>query len=340
MNKLVADPKTRYLDSTIIGLSVAGIAEARVGSLVEARKHLIAVCHLFESRGGLHTVQTVPLWSSIIILRALISVGAAGFTLRSLDRLGAANRKLRNTLESLQCWNRAIRNMCQSHHGNNSPDSVCHCRVVDEPFSHSSSDDSSSFRRYQQSRAEAFGLSSPLRPFLESSFHDKSNAQMRGRLAVLYTINKTLWDMQHDLESSARFLDNLTTNIQSSQFPKDKEQSVISISCNVKTVAVQTPKMKALAVVYVLADCAAKYGPARTPHSGGILQSWGAIEFVELLEFVSEHSRRKIIRCLSSWLIEGLDNADALETLQDSDLDCISEEIVLNWLLNKSDTRG
>lgn len=310
MNKKVSDAKTRWLDSTIVGLAVAGIAECRVGGIREGRKHLAASLQLLETRGGIHTVQRVPLWSSIILLGALVSTGLASATFKNINSLNLASRIFKTTLQKWQIWRRNQRSTLQ---------------------------DMSHVDQYNRSVARAFGPLSPLRPFIEPLFHDQTPGQSRCHVAILYIITRTLWDLRNDPKEAISFLDGLLAAIVTGQLP-----STDATLDEVVATGKRRPTMKAITVVYILADAVAKLKPTNaSTYVGGILQSWDAIQFVELMQLLSFESRLRITTCLSSWLLEkgwGQDPAAPFLTIPERDMENLCEEMILNWLMSQEES--
>lgn len=168
MKMLVSNPENWVLDSTLFGIVVAGIAEARLGDLAVARKHSNAALALLSLRNGLKTIQEIEFPTGVIILYAFVTLGGTQL-FSNPSRLRTASAGLRHRLRNFQNWNREIRTQVAMDFN--------HPLKKDTPI---------------PGILWYFGSSSVLRPYVESSFANQQPNQLRSYLAVVYTINSML----------------------------------------------------------------------------------------------------------------------------------------------------
>jgi hypothetical protein len=316
MNKMVSDPNVLSSGRVFTALAAAGVAEARLGNVLEARLHLKLIKRLLGESNGASTIQKLESGATVPVVMALVSIGTGDTTFTTIAELQCAEQKFVATFRAMQMWNY---NMNIKYRTN----FECYCDSCRGIFHPSASElDQSHLNtlgKYQSSRLAAFFDFPFLRPFVETDFSDTNPVQNRCHMAILYILNKTLWELRHDYAETVRFWSKLTATVRSGHIPSTKETTRENI----------VPSLKAIAVVFILADCAASYGK-KTDHNGGILRSLEAIDAVELMELLSKESRRRILDHLSSWII-----LKDVPIMTEHDLNLIEDEITLNWMMRR-----
>lgn len=315
MRKAVADPVHRYSDFTVIGLAVAAIAEARCGGPGHGQRHLAAVKSIIEARGGLASIQTMPFRSIIIVMAAFINLGAGSAAFPHLNALDSAIQALTSSVCAFHKWNFCMRQDCQR---------------LSPPLA---PNETSIEKSYHEMRRKALGNGSPLEKFLTQTNLTASSAQKRCQIAILWILNQTLWELRFDYPEATSFLDTLRRNVISGNIP--------GAGPSPEAITVQP-----LTVVYILAECAVKFG--RSPNMSldtdacgdGIRRTWNAIDIIELLELATEKTRSRLLGFLSGWLTEDLYTHVASEQSLLSTLGDIAHEIRSRWLLVRSVEAG
>jgi hypothetical protein len=323
MNKMVSDPNVRSSGRVFTALAAAGVAEARLGNVLEARIHLKVIKRLLCESNGASTIQKLESGATVPVVMALVSIGTGDATFATIAELQCAEQKFISTFLAMQTWNY---NMSVKHTTN----LECHCDSstclgsFHPPASELDQSHFNTFGKYQSSRLATFYDIPILRPFVETDFSDTNPGQNRCHVAILYILNKTLWELRHDYAETVRFWSKLTETVRSGHIPSTNETTRENI----------VPSLKAIAVIFILADCAASYGK-KTDHNGGILRSLEAIDTIELMELLSKESRRRVLDHLSSWLI-----AKDVPIMTEHDLNLIKDEITLNWMMIRRVGRG
>lgn len=175
---------------------------------------------------------------------------------------------------------------------------------------------------YRSCRRRNFSPVSPLRPFVEATIEDQDASQSRCHMAILWVLNRILWDLRFDYDKSVTFLDRLHDILE----PMDLATT-----------------LKAMTVLFVIMDCVARMGVPTVEQTHNItdmltsqgdddrriLWWWEAVDAIELMLLMKEGTSRKILRLLSAELI-GPETPGT--NLPDLLLDDIADEIKLGWL--------
>ena len=305
MNKMISDKRTRVSDDTIIGLTFAGVAEARNGELLKAQKHLVASRLLIDDGGG---PDQISVTTCISTGSAMIFFGLGVGAFQNFRVLTISIKAFTQAMMNIQSANQQFRRETRKillRDGNFTKD----------------------LHRYIANRRRAFDPVSALRPFMEAEFHDKARSQQRSHVAILWLMNRALWEFRGSYKDSANFLQHLLSNV---EYDND-------------TAAGARPTMKAWGLLYIVANIAATLTarpswPAikegATAKKNGILGSWELLDLVELLELLPEDKKARVVGLLSTWLIGGSEEEE--HTTTEKELDEIGNLMKVKWLGSKS----
>jgi hypothetical protein len=89
--RLVADPANLFLDTTLLHLAVASLAESRLGNVDVAQKHFAGLLQLLRLRRGLRTFQEIGIHLGLGMLHAF-TVGRVPLFRSRLELLDALDR--------------------------------------------------------------------------------------------------------------------------------------------------------------------------------------------------------------------------------------------------------
>jgi hypothetical protein len=320
MNKAIANPDTRYSNNTLATTAAAGILESRSGNPVEGRKHLIALRHLIEGRGGSNVLQDMLFGQAMVITVGFLGTGTHEATFVDEVRLKRAIESFNSTFQAMQSWNQSLRVEFEKSYESD----------VSSPKVDMATDTLSSLsdilyvsnirdlERYRSSRRKVFGKTSFLHKYIEPRRANTSECKRRSHFAVLWIINKLIYDLRHDHQKSKEFIESFLNDVISGEIPSGNRNS---------SPAAGTP-LNPITLVYILAASAAKHTP-KFSGRGGILHSWDAIDPLELMELATKDSQEEVTALLSSWLTN--DECDIFY-IADSRIEDISNEIEKEWL--------
>jgi hypothetical protein len=342
MFEMVANTETRYSDITITALSYASWAEGRSSTLEKAQNHLLGVKHLVQARGGFARLD-LKISTPILYPFVWLGVGAGFFPdVRSLESAIAAFLRLMRSMQEWQ-W-QYQQDFIWSYLAD-----VADSRVQDHDF-----------QEYVQARTQAFGPLSALRPFLQVPFYDLTNRiQYRSHVTVLWMLNKTLWELRGDPSLCSRFLRELDRRVTDSDDTAQCLNRAVTGELDVLEIeklglAKREPTLKATAVIHIIVCCAmrAKWppeayppiprwydSPSCTTEAGDgfmptIVRLFETVDGVELLQFLSEHRRQRVLAQLSVWLIGDKQTPQSPEhtNLSNTDLETIAAEMRSAWV--------
>lgn len=295
-------PATSHSDTTIARITLAAVAENRVGHLpCEAQKHLAAVKRLIIDRGDRWSRMPI----TTIVAFIFLGTGVAAFPY--VNMLEAAIASFTGALLAFQ---------------RRQPDQFDESLQFHYSVYTFQGRPGVLLNTYIRSRHRAFSQNSPLRPFVEGVLEDRSTAESRSHMAILWVLNRILWDLRFDHDKSITFLDRLY-NIAGSMGPEGN--------------------LKAITVLFIIMDCIARMGvptveqihnitdiiTSRGDDDRRISWWWEAVDAVEIMLLLKEATREKILGVLSAELI-GVEAASI--NLTGSLLDDVPDEIRLGWL--------
>ena len=333
MHELIADPRTRYLDTTITALAFAAIAESMVSNLSTAQSHLVGVRHLIEGCGGIKQLSTAisfPVLNTFIWL----GTGTAAFPNSiSLERAIAAFLHLMDQLQ--ECQQKPLHSNVWSKSAMISTER----QQLEVPQSNAAL------------LKRSFGPASALRPFLQVPFYDFAlRPQVRSHMALLWILNIILWELRCDYAGSSWLVDTLHRQVET----KGGAESSLSDGTFVYSGGhlhspeaamvvskIKEPTLKATAVLQILADCSDKlkrphfHAPTGTGPQGTSRFSnwWQAVDVVELLQLLSEPNREIVLAQLSRWVIGNSETVLAPDSINSSpvELQPIADEMRQAW---------
>jgi hypothetical protein len=363
MYEMVADPQTRYSDTTITALAFAAWAEGRASGLERAQSHLMGVKHLIEGRGGINRLPTLVGYP---ILNPFTWLGVGTSAFADTLSLGSAIASFLGMMREMQHWQQQyLQAMVWSH----------------LPKISNSQGQEHDLRRYMEARNFALGPLSALRPFLQVPFYDSAiRPQLRSHMALLWMLNKTLWELRGDHLLSSELLEELDRYITASDDVAQCLNSVVTDHSSVLEMQKlglekREPKLKATAVVHIFANCTRKikWPPTRDTasttkqlhdHDNPPMDRWydtvpsttkigdevispivrwfETVDAVELLHLLSEQRRQKVLDQLSAWLI-GEDQAvqsSRPSNLSNAELKMIADEMRYAWMKAQRTTYG
>src|SRR2546421_1676901 len=106
MARALSDPRKRTSSMVITSLGGATVVEARLGDLAKAKMHFSALKHLLAERGGIHTVQNLPMRETTILMIAFMGmVGLEDCPFQTMVELETAKRKFIDAFKKLARWN-------------------------------------------------------------------------------------------------------------------------------------------------------------------------------------------------------------------------------------------
>ena len=308
IRKAVSNSATRYSDTTVAHITLAATTEDRIGLRSQAQKHLAAAKRLIIDRGD--GGQRVPITTMV----AFIWLGTGTEAFPDSESLEVAIASYTSALFAFdqRGWGQEGHSAMVEHANTTMHDSseglLC---------------------AYIQSRRRAFHPLSPLRPFVEAVFQDQSVSQTRSHMAILWVLNRILWDLRYNYKDSMNFLDRLQLLVASADFAS----------------------LKSLTVLFMIMDCVAQLGMyfndqthnttdiivRRGDGDCRIMWWWEAAEAVEIQLLLSKETRQRILHVLSAELVETQSRRDPLT---ESFLIHIADEIRLGWLYKYLDRSG
>lgn len=312
LSRMIADPMSRHSNTTISVLAAAPIAEARFGDVETGRKHCVALLYLLNSQGGppaLKKMISSPGTATRIVV-SFISIGAGHAIFSDYIKLLSSLRCLKKTLLAIQAWsisfflNDAILRGSVTNH-------KLPADVATSTYRKFSQD----IERYHKAREKAFASASLLRRFVRPIFQEHNLMEQRCHIAILTILVKVLFDLRNDHDESTRFLDEMVFTVASGQIVDEDEP----------------PQMKALTVVYIATDCAARYESVGINTRSNVLRSWQAVEVLELVQLTSDRARLRITELLSSSLTGEYGN-EANPFVSEEELTAICHEMRLTWM--------
>lgn len=296
----LGNPNTRYSDAAITRITTIAVAEHRIGcSPAEAQKHLKIVKQLIVDQGD--RWKRMP----ITIVATFIWLGSGVAAFPDSDSLEAA---LMSFTQALAFFSRSKSYRVEPCSGNvkfqNDPD----LRKV-----------------YNQLLKQVFAPDSSLHPFVQSSFRDPMTTHYRSYLAILWVLNRVLYDLRHDLEKSVPFLHRL------SHLVRTRGQT----------------KLKGLAVLFIIMDCLTRMGVpqnkqncntsdmivSRGPDDRRIVWWWEVVDAVEIMLLMKEETRQSVLEVLSASLVGGGDCNELREAGLPAN---IMDEIRIGWLAGRT----
>jgi hypothetical protein len=301
IREIVSNPATRYSDLTISHITLAAVVEDRIGARSEAQKHLAAAKRLIHDRGD--RLGRMP----ITTLTSFIWLGTGTSAYPDSDSLEAAIASFTHSMVAFHQWRSDL----------------------DEIFlrfgqvtSAVQSNSGALLSAYIQSRHRTFHPQSPLRPFVEAVFHDQALSQRRSHMAILWVLNRILWDLRYRYDDSINFLDRLCRLVESAG----------------------PVNLKAVTVVFMIGDCVARLGVPGAEQNHNITDImmgigdgdhriswwWEVVDVVETLLLLTEVTREKLLHLLSTNLVETGANR---EVLTESTLTQVADEIRLSWFM-------
>jgi hypothetical protein len=353
MYKMVTDAKTRHSDITITALGFAAWAEARSSSLARAMNHLLGVTHLVQGRGGL---MRLPLMIRSPIPYPFIWMGIGGRAFPSVRALEYAIASFLWLMESMQGLHaQLLQDMMRSNTG--------------VPRGHQRS-----LKMYSRARREAFGPLATLRPFLQVPFFDSANRiQVRSHVALLWMLNRAMWELYDDLDECSDFLKELdrrgTTSDPSAQCPNNTvicPLNVVEMRNLAQTRRKSTLKTHAIVHIFTMCSMTVNWPPARytAPVLTGLRDApvvrWydtteevdenlatpsvirlsETADVVELLQLLSPESMQQVLHQLSAWLQVDVHTVESSEDpiLSRAELTEIADEIRCAWAKCRQDS--
>jgi hypothetical protein len=299
LRKAVSNSDTMYSDATIACITLAATTEARVGLLSEAQKHLAAAKRLIIGRGD--SGRRIPITTIV----AFIWIGTGTDTFPDSGSLEVA---IASFTSSLLAFHQS--RWIQEDHSAILKQAMTPIRVSPEGL----------LPAYIQSRRRAFHPLSPLRPFVEAVFKDQSVGETRNHMAILWVLNRILWNACYSYQDSISFLDRLYMLVASADLAK----------------------LTALTVLFMIVDCVARLGMFNEEshnttdmilrHKDGdwrIKWLWEVVKVVEMLSLLLKETREGILHVLSAELVETETNREAFT---ESFLDHIADDIRSGWL--------
>lgn len=320
MNKAIANPTTCYLDNTLAVVATAGCAEAYSGDLALGRRHLLALKTLIEGRGGSTILQDMLFGQAILIVVGRVTVGLGEANFSDTARLKRDMGSFISTFQAMQSWNQRLREeFGEFRDGAMSSSRMKMSTDTFPSLSHTfHGTNARDIQRYSLSRRKVFGETAVLRKYMEPQSTSIEIRNRRYHFAVLWIINKLLYDLKTDLDKSKEFLEGILLNVSSSEFPGQDSSSNSSAEARL------TP----LTMFCIAAACAAEHNP-EFAERGGILHSWDAVDMLELMELASKDSQEEVTALLSSWLTN--DECDIFY-IGERRIEEISREIEEEWL--------
>lgn len=346
---MVTNAETRFSDITITALGFASWAEGRSSTLDRAQNHLLVVKFMVQVRGGLPKLRPA-IRDPILYPFIWLGVGAGLFP--DVGSLESAIDSFLCLMRSMQEWQREYQQDMQWS------------SLADAGESRISKDGS---QRYVQAREHAFGPMAALRPYLQVPFFDLENRiQMRSHMALLWWFNKTLWELRNEPVLSIRLLNEIDRHVTASDETAQCLKTAVTGHLDVAEMQKlgllkREPTLKASAVVHIFAMCAlrAKWPPVIRDQSSVRLIRWyetaskvdddvmptivrlfEAVDSIELLQFLSEHRRQKVLSHLSAWLIGDVQTAKPVENSSMSimELEKMANEMRCAWLEARQST--
>ncbi|KAK0121626.1 hypothetical protein ONS95_009914 [Cadophora gregata] len=265
----LSNPETRYSDAAITRITTIAVAEHRIGcSPADAQRHLGIVKQLIVDRGDRWKRMPITIVSTFIWLGS----GIAAFP--DLDSLETATSSFARSMSSF-CRQKSYRSELRRE------DSEHH-------------QDQNLSRTYDQLLQQVFGPESSLSTFAQANFHDQIKTHYRSYLAIIWVLNRILYDLRDDMAKSIPFLRRLNN----------------LIGTRGKT------KPKGLTVLFIIMDCLARMGVpqhemdnnasdmiiCRGPGDHRIIWWWEAVDVVEIMLLMKEETRQHILEILSASL--------------------------------------
>ena len=296
MRKAVRNVRTRYSGDTIIGLTVAGIAEARCGQVSEGMNHLAAVRRLIDARGGLTAMQDMPFDRIVIILAAFVNLGSGPEAFLNRHFLSSRLEYIVAGLLDLQHFNASVLR------GQRRSEST-HVKTLT----------GATYWKYRRQTLQAWdGLRSFISPFPAEA----SQGEKRCHIAILWFLNEIMRDLHNSAKDSISFLDSLGRNIRSGSIRGASDPFRITL--------------KPITIIYLIAECATKHGPIVDSPTGLIRSSvqrmFDAVDVIELLQLAPE-SQKWVVVLLSDWLLRDTYHIQSAELNLSYHLDELVEEV-------------
>ncbi|KAG4438014.1 hypothetical protein IFR05_006515 [Cadophora sp. M221] len=266
----LSNPSTRLSDSTIDRIMMTAVAENRIGyPTTGAQKHLSVAKGLVLERGD--RFERMPI--TVVIVLIWLGTGKDAF----LDA---------STLNTaIDTFNSSLLAFIKPDQEKPSNSDITCWRVQ-----------LGLLNTYTQVRQRAFGSTSPLRPFVEASMLGPS-AQFRSHIAILWILNKILWDLRHAHQNSIAFLSQLCYVVANSG----------------------ATNLKPVTVLFIIMDCVSRMGVPVNEQDHNITDImmsqgsddlrirwwWETVDAVEIILLLTEKSRSNVLGVLSAILIRG-----------------------------------
>jgi hypothetical protein len=318
MYEMVTDPKTRFTDTTIISLTVGAYTDGRSGGLAKAQHHLKGVRCLIEGRGG---IARLAERTGFQVLNSFVCMGLGVGAFEGIASLEEAVASFLRDMRSIQRWQIQVQEAVAPYLAAANESCAREQQVL---------------KQYLAARNRALGPVSALRPFLQTPFYDAGlRPHMRSHMALLWMLNRILWDLCEDYTASTHLLDELSRYVEAgddthqrllrcmtaADYPSPELEELVTLAGE--------PTLKCAAVYHVFVNCTRniRWGPETPP----LISKWfEVVDVVELLQLLPEQSKGRVLAELSSWLV-GDAHLVRPEPMSAADLEQVADEMRRGW---------
>lgn len=304
MNESISNPKTRFSDHTITGLTMAGLIETRLGNTASGRIHMAAVRALVRSRAVVHGV---PMQVNFATFCNTTRIGLDSSAFPDVAGFESALSDFLDAMAGMQRW------------------TLTSSRLLDTKADDADSETSPSVRRYALARRRAFSPSALLHRFIGPTCYEEVGFERRSHVARLWGINRILYELRDDLDQCTDFLETLHRYMESTNelSPTDRRASAMDPKLT---------KLKVTAVNAILGKVGTIFLAKR---SAGDSFWWRTVDAVEILHLLSLSTRARLLAEFSAGLI-GSETPEVIRLVTENQLKNIADEIRQAWIAQQA----